>query len=88
MGLSQTISFKYDNKKSLESFIKGFSVAYLINTDKGFFIISDDVQSFSFEVHIKPFGLYTHRSGEYFKFLGVLVESLSGEYGLLEIEDD
>jgi hypothetical protein len=87
MGLSQNISFKYKDTRTLESFIKEFDAQYVITKEGGSFKITDAKNSFIFEIYLEPFGLYTHRSGEYFQFFGVLIENLSGEFGVVEIED-
>ncbi len=87
MGLSQNIRFQYDSREALEAFLQSLEDPFVVKRNREAFTITEPSQSFTFEIWIEPFGLYTHRSGEYFQFLGILVETLVGEYGPVEIED-
>jgi hypothetical protein len=51
------------------------------------FTAAADAPAFSFDVEIVPQGRRGVRSGEYFAFLGVFVEALTGAFGPVTIED-
>ena len=88
MGLAQNILFEYDNKNEVENFLNDFCKDFLSEKQGDLYIItSDGNNKFKFEIAIEDNGLYTHRSGQYFEFLGILVEQLTGEFGKIEIED-
>ena len=40
-----------------------------------------------FEIVVTDCGFYTHRSGDYFEFLGFLIEQLTEKFGTIWIED-
>jgi hypothetical protein len=42
---------------------------------------------FTFDCELASEGIYSERAGEYFKFLGVFVEALTGRFGRVEMED-
>jgi hypothetical protein len=44
-------------------------------------------EAFTFDCEISPNGLYSERSGNYFNFLGMFIEALTGQLGLIKIED-
>jgi len=44
-------------------------------------------KTMTFELAVEEYGLYTHRSGEYFEVLGLLLERLTGQFGKVEVDD-
>ena len=88
MGLRQTFKFKYKDIDEVISFIKNFSETYQVENRNGLYIIkNNDSDNFIFDVFIEPYGLCTERAGEYFEFFGVFVETLTGNFGAVVIED-
>jgi len=55
--------------------------------DKKWIILSMHGEHMSFEIVVTNEGFYTHRSGDYFLFLGFFIEQLTGEFGCISIED-
>lgn len=56
-----------------------------INNDRKLYTKRND--SFKIELAIEPWGLYIHRSGEYYYELGLLIEALGRITGSITIED-
>ena len=88
MGLAQTITFDCQSTSEIEDFIAQLerSVA-LRKSSNGWLVISFERDSFNFEIIVKDNALYTHRSGNYFAFLGFLIEQLTGKFDKVVIED-
>ena len=85
MGLSQKIEFKYPSKNKLADFIEILCSNYSLLKEGNLLKISSrGSDHFTFEMAIEDYGLYTHRSGQYFEFLGILIEELSGKFGKLD----
>ncbi len=89
MGLKQKFIFEYKDSKEVVSFIETFSEKYQIqNKHNDFFIIQNSNNSnFTFDFNIEPYGLSSERTGEYYQFLGLFIELLTGKFGTVEIED-
>ncbi len=88
MGLVQTIKFKYSEKAKAIELIKSFSSLYEVNkSDLLWTIYSEAFEPFKIEIGIEDYGFYTHRSGNYFKCFGELIEAISGQFGKIMIED-
>jgi hypothetical protein len=91
MGLAQQFRFSYNGDSDLEAFMEDLKEEYSVSRQSnGLYVIKpiEDNGSFIFEAAIEDYGLYTHRSGDYFAFMGVLVERLTAIFGRLEIEDE
>ncbi|MEI2676905.1 MAG: hypothetical protein V9G29_03060 [Burkholderiaceae bacterium] len=43
--------------------------------------------AFSFDCEVTAEGLLSERAGEYFAFLGVFVEALTGKFGAVQVQD-
>jgi hypothetical protein len=86
MGLGQSFRFHYDSRKDIEQFLEGF-LKNMQSTKRGeLFVITEyEGKKLEFELAIEDYGLYSHRSGEYFELLGCLVEQLTGRFGKIEI---
>jgi hypothetical protein len=90
MGLAQQFRFKYNSEEEVESFFKDLKDSYSVSRrPSGLFVIKPQSgDSFVFDAAIEDYGLLTHRSGEYFEFVGFVVEQLTGVFGKLEVEDE
>ncbi len=88
MGLHQDFRFKYKSATQVQDFLSTFSDVANVE-DRGEFFVFTRLSgpAFSFDCEVLPFGLRTNRSGEYFLFLGQFVETLTGEFGAVEVED-
>jgi hypothetical protein len=88
MGLAQTITFDCQNASDIEDFIAQLeSSVELRKSSKGWLVTHFERDSFNFEIIVKGNALYTHRSGNYFAFLGFLIEQLTGKFDKVVIED-
>ena len=81
MGLSQQIRFEY-NEKKLVKLLKD------IGYEKNGIFFSKKNSTFEIELVIEQYGLYIHRSGEYFKEFGLLIERLGDITEAIVIEDE
>jgi len=91
MGLAQQFRFSYNDGSDLEAFMNDLKEEYSVTRQSnGLYVIKpiEGNGSFVFEAAIEDYGLYTHRSGNYFTFVGILVERLTAIFGRLEIEDE
>lgn len=91
MGLAQQFRFAYNDGSDLQTFIDDLKEEYSVTRQSnGLYVIKsiEDDGSFVFEAVIEDYGLYTHRSGNYFAFVGILVERLTAIFGRLEIDDE
>ncbi len=88
MGLRQAFRFHYDNPKDVETFLEGFTDSFSVKKTNGLYIIAQkEGKTFEFEALVEDFGLRTDRAGEYFEFVGIFVERITGQFGSVEIED-
>lgn len=89
MGLHQSFRFKHASAEEVRVFLREFSEVATIEDRGGFFVFSqlqgDD--PFTFDCELVPEGINSERAGEYFTFLGVFVETLTGKFGPVEIND-
>ncbi len=88
MALGQSLRFHYDSRKDVEQFLEDF-LKHMQSTKRGeLFVITEyGGKKLEFELAIEDYGLYSHRSGDYFELLGCLVERLTGRFGKIEISD-
>lgn len=88
MGLSQDFKFKYNSVNEVKAFIQSLSDNFTVQKlEDHYRISSKDKTDFSIHLSIEPFGIRCDRSGEYFKFVGILIEELTGNFGKITIED-
>jgi hypothetical protein len=88
VGLKQNFRFQFERPEDVEAFLEEFSDVYVVDRQDRVFSISEPNGTlFKFLASIEDFGLQTDRAGEYFQFVGMLVERLTGKFGKLEIED-
>ena len=84
MGLSQSFKFKYNNISEIEKLLKELNCSQKNNL----WVISEfNEKQMNFELTLEDYGLYTHRSGDYFEVLGLLLEKLTGKFGQVEVDD-
>ena len=88
MGLHQDFKFEYEKRSDVERFLEDFSDSFMVDNHDGLFVISGEAgAAFEFDANIEDFGLRSNRSGEYFEFLGVFLERITGEFGAVLVED-
>ena len=88
MGLRQHFRFKYAAASEVRAFLCSLSEDVNVE-DKGEFFVFTPLagESFTFDCEILPTGLLSDRGGNYFSFLGLFIEALTGKFGPVEIED-
>jgi hypothetical protein len=89
MGLRQTFRFRKGTSEDIRVFLRSFSHTVDVEDRHDFFVFNSrgEVKPFSMDFELVPAGLKSDRAGEYFWFLGFFVESLTGQFGAVEIED-
>lgn len=88
MGLRQAFRFHYESPKDVEMFLEGLTDSFSVKKADGLYIISQkEGKPFEFEALVEDYGLRTDRAGEYFEFVGIFVEKITGQFGSVEIED-
>lgn len=89
MGLSQDFRFKYESPAQVQDFLRAQfdNVANVDIRGDLFLFTSKGERKFTFDCVIMPFGLCSDRAGEYFTFLGMFIEALTGKFDTVEIED-
>jgi hypothetical protein len=84
MGLAQKFYFEYEKVNDIEKILIGLST----HKSNNLWIISEYNQRVMLvECGIEDYGLYMHRSGDYFEIVGILVETLTGAFGKISSED-
>ena len=88
MGLAQVLITENGDSQKLEEFIDSLSnVVSLKKTETSWIISEFENQKFKFEIKLITDGYYTHRSGNYFAFLGFFIEALTANFGRVSVED-
>ena len=89
MGFSQDFRFKYESHSQVQDFLRTqFDNVANVDERGDFFVYtSKDGPKFTFDCMIMPFGIRSDRAGEYFSFLGMFIEALTGEFSTVEVED-
>lgn len=86
--MKQTFRFSVSSRMSVAEFLRGFSTEYQLEDRRDFFVFRPrSGPEFVFDCAVVSGGLLTNRSGEYFHFLGVFLEALTGQFGKVEVED-
>ena len=84
MGLAQSFKFDYNNILEVEKLLKELNCSKKNNL----WIISEfNKRQMNFELALEDYGLYTHRSGDYFEVLGLLLEKLTERFGEVKVDD-
>ena len=87
MGLRQTSRFEA-TADEIRAFLRGLSAVVEVEDRGDFFVFrAREGPTFEFDCELVPGGLKSDRAGEYFSFLGLFVESLTGQFGKVEVED-
>jgi len=84
LGLAQSFKFKYNDILEIEDLLNEFECS---KKNKLWIINDFNSKQMEFEIAIEDYGLYTHRNGDYFEVLGLLVEQLTAKFGQIEIGD-
>jgi hypothetical protein len=86
--LRQLFRFNVPSEVNVAEFLRGFASEYRVEDRGDFFVLRPrSGPEFEFDCAVVPEGLLTNRSGEYFHFLGVFLEALTGHFGKVEVED-
>jgi hypothetical protein len=88
--LRQAFRFRHGSPDEVRSFLRSLaSSASIEEKAQGFFVFSERPGKplFTFDCELTSEGLQSERAGEYFAFLGVFVEALTGRFGAVEVED-
>jgi hypothetical protein len=88
MGLRQTFRFHYASSAEVGAFLRGFASEFEVDDRGEFFVFRPRTgPPFTFDCELVAEGLRSDRAGNYFEFLGMFVEALTGQFGKVEIED-
>jgi hypothetical protein len=89
MGLRQTFRFEADSPEEVRAFLRQFADVAAIDDRGEFFVFTQRTGEapFTFDCELAPEGIHSERAGEYFRFLGLFVEALTGTFGRVEVED-
>jgi hypothetical protein len=89
MGLRQSFRFQFQSEDEVRTFLRSFSHSAVITESPDFFVFSQlpGQPKFTFDCELIPDGINSDRAGEYFPFLGEFVETITGCFGQVEIED-
>ena len=89
MGLRQNFHFKFSAEEDVRAFLRSLSHSAIVNDRADFFVFSqlNGQPSFTFDCTLVPEGIHSERGGNYFAFLGLFIESITGQFGRVEVED-
>jgi len=89
MGLRQEFRFKFGTPDEVQKFLRGLSDVATVDDRSDFFVFSQlpGQSEFTFDCELTETGLISDRAGEYFSFLGLFLENLTGQFGSVEVED-
>ena len=89
MGLHQEFRFKHGSPEDVRVFMRQFSGTAVVDDRNDFFVFSQlpGAPEFTFDCELIQSCVRSERGGEYFHFLGVFLESLTGTFGAVEVED-
>lgn len=89
MGLRQEFHFKHNSANDVYSFFHSLSDYAVINSNANFFVFSNlkNEPEFTFDCEVIESGIASDRAGNYFNFLGLFIEALTGHFGKVEVED-
>ena len=89
MGLRQSFRFKHASADEVRAFLRDLAEIAALDDRGEFFVFSQrpGEAPFTFDCELVPDGLVSERAGEYFAFLGLFVEALTGKFGRVEVED-
>ena len=89
MGLRQHFKFSAQSETLVKVFLRQLGNIALLDEKRESFSFTGQSTESPFEFHcvIIQGGISVNRSGEYFKFLGIFIEALTGEFGPVTVED-
>ena len=90
MGLRQNFRFAFESPDVVRQHLRELAaMASLDERADEFFVFSQRAgdPEFAFDCELTQNGIRSERAGEYFTFLGTIVESLTGRFGPLTVED-
>ncbi|RYX80153.1 hypothetical protein EON83_29860 [bacterium] len=89
MGLRQHFRFSAQSETLVEELLRHLGEVAPLDEGRERFLFTNPQEELPFEFHcvIVQGGIDVDRAGEYFKFLGVFVEALTGQFGPLTVED-
>jgi hypothetical protein len=89
MGLRQRFSFQRASEAEVCEFLRGLASNATLQERPGFFVFTEqgNEPAFSFDCEVSAEALVSERAGEYFAFLGVFIEALTGRFGAVEVKD-
>lgn len=89
MVLRQKFRFSAQSETMVEEFLRGLGQGFTLDEERESFLFSglSHEQPFEFHCVIVQGGIDVHRAGQYFEFLGMFVEGLTGEFGPVLMED-
>ena len=88
MGLRQHFRFQYAEASDVRTFLRGLSEFVYVEDKEDFFVFTPlRGEAFTFDCELLPNGLSSERSGNYFNFLGMFIEALTGRFGPVQMED-
>ncbi len=88
MGLRQQFRFKYSATSDVQAFLRTLSHSAVVDDREQFFVFTPlSGPPFTFDCELNPEGLLSERAGEYYWFLGIFLEALTGTFGPVEVED-
>jgi hypothetical protein len=89
MGLRQHFRFSAQSETLVEELLRHLSAVAPLDEEHERFLFTYPPEELPFEFHcvIVQGGINVDRTGEYFKFLGVFVEALTGQFGPVTVED-
>ncbi|MDI3383466.1 hypothetical protein ACFPPF_14410 [Xenophilus aerolatus] len=88
MGLRQHFRFSSTSPETVLEVLRGLS-AVAIFDERGEFVLFSQREGveFLFDCELVEDGIASERSGEYFTFLGIFLEALTGAFGPVTVED-
>ena len=89
MGLHQSFRFKRQSPEEVRAFLRELSDVAALDDRGDFFVFSQrpGTEPFTFDCELVADGINSERAGEYFTFLGLFVEALTGKFGRVQVED-
>ena len=89
MGLRQSFRFEFQSRDEVRTFLRSLSDIAAITESHDFFVFSQlpTQPEFTFDCELVPDGIDSDRAGNYFPFLGVFIETITGRFGQVRIED-
>ena len=89
MGIRQRFSFQRSSEAEVCEFLRQLASSATVQERPGFFVFTEQGSepAFSFDCEVTSEGLVSERAGEYFAFLGIFIEALTGRFGAVKVED-